>query len=122
MQAEAAAVDDVTTKIIAGLIILLCLAVGLLGLILPIIPGLLFLAIAAVIAAKYSPELERLLRQNRTMSGYMDSADGFVDLNLAKKAQLAGLLCLKMLIDGVAFAVSAVTKLVKFAATKYRER
>jgi hypothetical protein len=52
----------------------------------------------------------------------MDSADGFVDLNLAKKAQLAGLLCLKMLIDGVAFAVSAVTKLVNFAATKYRER
>jgi uncharacterized membrane protein YbaN (DUF454 family) len=120
MQVEANAVDDVTTKVIAGLIILVCLALGLLGLILPIIPGLLFLAVAAIVAARYSPELDRWLRQNRTMSEYLDRTEGFADLSLAKKAQLGGLLCIKMLIDGLAFVISAATKLVNLAATKYR--
>ena len=112
MSSEANLIDNATAKLIALLIILVCLAVGLAGLILPIIPGLLFLGIAALVAARHSPALERMFRSNPTMNGYMDSTDGFIDLPLAKKVQVGALLCLKMLIDGVAYVVSAVAKLI----------
>jgi uncharacterized membrane protein YbaN (DUF454 family) len=112
MSSQANPIDNVTAKVIACLVILVCLAVGAVGLILPLIPGLLFLAIAAIVAAKHSPALERVLRRNRTMSGYLDSTDGFLALTLPKKIQFGALLCLKMLIDAVAFVVSLVAKLV----------
>jgi len=112
MSSQANPIDNVTAKVIACLFILICLAIGAVGLILPIIPGLLFLAIAAIVAAKHSPALERVLRRNRTMSGYLDSTDGFLALTLPKKIQFGALLCLKMLIDAVAYVVSLVAKLV----------
>ena len=65
-------IDNATAKLIACVVILVCLAVGLAGLILPIIPGLLFLGLAALIAARHSPALERLFRSNATLSGYLD--------------------------------------------------
>jgi uncharacterized membrane protein YbaN (DUF454 family) len=105
-------IDDATAKLIACVIILACLAIGLAGLILPLIPGLLFLGIAALVAARHSPALERMFRSNATLSGYMDSTEGFLDLPLAKKIQLGGWLCLKMLIDAVAYVVSVVAKLM----------
>jgi len=46
------------------------------------------------------------------MSGYLDSTDGFLALTLPKKIQFGALLCLKMLIDAVAYVVSLVAKLV----------
>ena len=104
-------IDGATAKLIAVVVILVCLAVGLAGLILPLIPGLLFLGIAALIAARHSTALERLFRSNATLSGYMDSTEGFVDLPLSQKIQLGGWLCLKMLIDAVAYVVSVVAKL-----------
>jgi uncharacterized membrane protein YbaN (DUF454 family) len=104
--------DDATAKLIACVIILACLAIGLAGLILPLIPGLLFLGIAALVAARHSPALERVFRGNATLSGYMDSTEGFLDLPLGKKVQIGGWLCLKMLIDAVAYVVAAVAKLM----------
>ena len=120
MKAEAAPIGNVTAKLIACALILVCLVVGAVGLILPIVPGLLFLAIAAIVAARYSPSLARVLRKNRTISGYLDSTDGFLDLPFWRKVQLGGLLCLKMLIDGVAFVVSVTARIVSAAAAKYR--
>jgi uncharacterized membrane protein YbaN (DUF454 family) len=115
MSAHTRSFDNVPAKLIACGVIVACLALGAIGLILPLIPGLLFLAVAAVVAAKFSPAFERMLRQNRTISAYLDRTDGFVDLPLGKKLQVAGLLCVKMLIDGVALLVSLVMRLVKLA-------
>jgi uncharacterized membrane protein YbaN (DUF454 family) len=122
MRAETKPIGSLTAKIIAGALILVCLAVGAIGLLIPIVPGLLFLAIAAIVAAKHSATIDRLLRRNRTMSRYLDSADGFVKLSLARKLQFGALLCLKMLIDGTAFVVTQLARLLSFAVTKYRYR
>jgi hypothetical protein len=109
------------TKLIALLAILACLALGAIGLLLPIIPGLLFLAIAAVIVAKHSPSMDRWLRRNATLGSYLDRADRIHDLPFAKKIQYGSLLCLKMLIDGVAFLVTLTAKLLSFSARRYRQ-
>ena len=107
--------DNLSTKLIACGVIVVCLLLGLAGLILPLIPGLLFIAIAALVAAKLSPRFAETLRQNDTLRGYLDRTEGFTGLPLDKKLRLTGLLFVKMLIDGVALLVAGVMKLVKAA-------
>jgi uncharacterized membrane protein YbaN (DUF454 family) len=107
--------DNVSTKLIAAGVIVVCLLLGFAGLILPLIPGLLFLGIAAVVAAKLSPRFAATLRQNDTLRGYLDRTEGFENLALGDKIKLAGLLFVKVLIDGVAFLVAGVMKLLKAA-------
>jgi uncharacterized membrane protein YbaN (DUF454 family) len=113
MQTETQSFDNVSTKLIAAGVIVVCLLLGLAGLILPLIPGLLFLGLAAIVAAKLSPRFAATLRQNDTLRGYMDRTEGFNELPLDGKIKLGGLLVLKMLIDGVAALVGAVMKLLK---------
>jgi uncharacterized membrane protein YbaN (DUF454 family) len=115
MQTEASNFDSLSTKLIACAVIIACLALGALGLILPLIPGLLFLAVAAVVAAKLSPTVERMMRQSPTLSGYLDRTDGFAALSWGRKIQVACLLCVKVLIDGVALLVAGVMRLVRAA-------
>ena len=107
--------DNISTKLIACGVIVVCLLLGFAGLILPLLPGLLFIAIAAIVAAKLSPKFGDMLRQNETLRGYLDRTDGFVELPPAQKLQLAGLLFLKMLIDGVSLLVTGVMKLLRAA-------
>ena len=115
MQTDTHSFDNISTKLIAAGVIVVCLLLGLAGLILPLIPGLLFLAIAAIVAAKLSPRFAATLRQNDTLRGYMDRTEGFSALPLDGKIKLTGLLLLKMLIDGVALLVAGVMKVLKAA-------
>jgi uncharacterized membrane protein YbaN (DUF454 family) len=109
-----------TAKLVAVLLIVICFAVGAVGLILPIIPGLLFVAIALMLVAKFFPAVDRLLRRNRTMESYLDSADGFGRLSWPGKFRYAGLLCLRMFVDTIALCVYVVSKLLGFAVTRYQ--
>lgn len=115
MSSEIRAVDDVTTKLIACAVIVACLVIGGIGLLLPIVPGLLFIGLAAVVAAKVSPRFERILRRNPTLAGYLDKTDGFGDLPVGAKVRLAALLGVKMLIDGIALLVASVRRLMTAA-------
>jgi uncharacterized membrane protein YbaN (DUF454 family) len=107
--------DNLTTKLIACAVIVACLLFGLAGLILPLIPGLLFIAIAVFVAAKLSPRFAAVVSENETLRGYLDQAERIAGVPLAQKIQVVGLLLLKMLIDGVAFVVAGVMKVVKAA-------
>jgi uncharacterized membrane protein YbaN (DUF454 family) len=118
MKIDAGSMGNLTTKLIACMLILVCLAVGAVGLIVPVIPGLLFLTIALIILARHVPSVDRRLRQNRTLRGYLDSADGFLDLSFPKKVRYGCLLCLRLVIDAVAFVILAASKLVGFAVVK----
>ena len=107
--------DNLSTKLIACGVIVVCLLLGLAGLILPLIPGLLFIAIAVFVAAKLSPRFATMVRENDTLRGYLDQADRIAGVPGAQKIKVVGLLFLKMLIDGVALLVAGVMKLVKAA-------
>ena len=115
MQTDTHPFDNLSTKLIACAVIVACLLLGLAGLILPLIPGLLFIVIAAFVASKLSPRFGAALRENDTLRGYLDQADRVAGVPLAQKVQVVGLLLLKMLIDGVALLVAGVMKLVKAA-------
>jgi uncharacterized membrane protein YbaN (DUF454 family) len=98
-------------KIIACVTVVACVAIGIIGLVLPIIPGLLFLAIAVVIVARHVPWLEARLRRHRGIGKHLDRSNAFLSLSLPAKMQVAGLLCVKMLLDGLAFLSAVVGRL-----------
>jgi uncharacterized membrane protein YbaN (DUF454 family) len=96
----------ISAKALVFLAIAICLALGLIGLVLPIIPGLLFLAIAAVLLAPHVPALGGWMRRSPMMSRYMDDAERLGDLNLEDQLKLGFFLSLRMLIDGIRFGVA----------------
>lgn len=120
MTTETGIIGRLGATLIACVLIFVCVAVGAVGLILPVVPGLLFLAIALMILARLSPSLDRRLRRNRTIARYLDSADGFSRLSLMKKFQYGCLLCLRLFVDAIACLVFLAAKVLGFAVVKYQ--
>ena len=120
MNTRARWIGSLTAKLLAFLLIVLCFAVGAVGLVLPIIPGLLFLAIALMLVASFFPAVDRRLRRNRTISSYLDSAEGFRGLGWPARIRYGFWLTLRLFVDTVAFCVYGVSKLLVFAVGKYQ--
>lgn len=117
---DSGAEQSLLIRILACFFILICLAAGIVGLILPIIPGLLFLALAAMIAARHSPATDRWLRKNRVLGSYLDSGRGFFKLDWRGKIQFLLWLCLKIFIDTILLVFAFCAGLLSFSVRKYR--
>jgi uncharacterized membrane protein YbaN (DUF454 family) len=99
-------------KLLALVFLLLCVAIGIAGIILPVIPGLLFLAVAVIIAARLFPPLERRLRRNEMFAPYMERTDRFWTLSLQGKVKFVFWLTLKILWDSCVLVMHYASKLV----------
>lgn len=94
---------QISGQVLVVLVIVACLALGLIGLILPIIPGLLFLAIGAILLAPHIPALGDWMRRSPVMSRYMDDAEKLHTLEFPDQLKLGFFLSLRMLIDSLKF-------------------
>lgn len=120
MKGEAGFVGKLLARLVACLLIVMCFALGAVGLILPVIPGLLFVAVALMLVARYFPAIDRRLRTSRTIGSYLASAEGFGRLSWPRKLEYGCLLCLRLFVDVVAFCVYATSKALGFAVQKYQ--
>lgn len=100
-----------TDKMAVCAVVAACLALGAIGLILPVIPGLLFLAIAVALVVRHLPWLDARLRRHRTIGKQLDRSDAFLELGLADQIKAVALLSLKMLLDTLAFIAALPSKL-----------
>jgi uncharacterized membrane protein YbaN (DUF454 family) len=120
MKMKTMPIESLPAKLLAGIAVLACLVVGAVGLVLPIIPGLLFLAIGGVIIAKVFPSIERKFRSTRRIGRQLDRADSFFELSPLQKLQLGGLIGAKILLDTLDFLASSANKLRLLAVGKHR--
>lgn len=104
-QAQRASGPHWALKLLALGLLLLCVAIGMVGLILPVIPGLLFLAFAVIIAARLCPPLGRRLRRNTLFAEYMHKSDHFARLSLQGKLKFAFWFAAKVLWDSCVLLV-----------------
>ena len=109
-------VDVLPSKLLACLLALVCVVVGTVGLVLPIIPGFLFLILAVLIVARHFPTIETWLRKSRTFDRHMDRADSFMELPALDKVRVSGLICVKIVLDTLAFVGGMAGKVLDFAA------
>ena len=89
------------TKIMVLAQLLFFIILGLLGLLIPVIPGLVFLMIAALIAARYFPALETWLHKNRYSAECMHISNRFSNLDIRDKARLCFWGTLKFTLNGI---------------------
>ena len=105
---------DWVASVFAFAILVLCVAVGLLGLLLPVLPGLLFLAFAALIAARLFPRFEVTLRRNRFFAPYLDQSQNFMQLSWRGQLRFVCWMTLKVIVDGIRMLLVAITRLISY--------
>lgn len=84
--------------------------IGLAGLILPIIPGILFLFLAALLLAKVSSRFDALLHKNENMRTWRRRWDTSNALPLLQRVKLSLLLVARAVVNGVETAVNSLNK------------
>lgn len=100
------------STLLALCFLLLCVAIGMVGLILPIIPGFLFLMLAALLAARLFPALGRRLARNPWFRSHLQRTCQFAGLSMRGKAQLLCWITLRLLLDGFLWLVAALAWLM----------
>jgi uncharacterized membrane protein YbaN (DUF454 family) len=110
------------STLLALCLLLLCVAIGMVGLILPIIPGFLFLMLGALLAARLFPALERRLGRYTWFRNYLDKTRQFEGLTWRGKAQLTAWLVVRLLVDAVLVIVAALAWLLRFAFSRPEAR
>ena len=84
--------------------------IGLVGLILPIIPGVLFLFLAALLLAKVSSRFDALLHKNENMRTWRRRWDTSNALPLLQRVKLSFLLVARSVVTGVEATVNSLKK------------
>ena len=84
--------------------------VGLVGLILPIIPGILFLILAAMLLAKISRRFDALLHKNENMRTWRRRWNTSNALPLLQRVKLSCLLVARAVVNGVETTVNSFNK------------
>ena len=93
----------------AGLVLVgLLTLVGLVGLILPIIPGILFLFLAALLLAKISSRFDALLHRNENMRTWRRRWDRSNALPMLQRVKLSFLLVARAVVNGVEATVNSL--------------
>lgn len=80
---------------------LLFLAMGVVGLIIPIIPGILFLAGAVYMLSRGSERVRQYAESHPKLSRVQARMNQMDAISMAERAQVAGLLVLKTTVAGV---------------------
>ena len=96
-----ALVKTIIGKIFILAQVLFFIALGILGLLLPIMPGFVFLMIAALIAARYFPAFESRLNRNRYTAECMRMHNRFVNLHIWDRVRLCFWGSLKFTLNGI---------------------
>jgi uncharacterized membrane protein YbaN (DUF454 family) len=65
-----------------------CLVLGLVGLLIPVIPGVIFLAIAAIFLARVSTKMDRWVKSSPFMSNTQSRMDSMAQLNWPDRVRL----------------------------------
>lgn len=105
--------NGLLAKILALTLVAACVVLGAVGLLLPIVPGLLFLAVGAVIAARQFPSLDARLRTHPTLGTHLRVADRLRYVGFGEKVRVAGWLCARMLLDGFVLARAAALRMAR---------
>ena len=87
-------------------LVVCCLFIGLMGLILPIIPGFLFLFFAAILLARVSSRFKYLLHNHGTIKAWMKHWHSTTALSIPQRAKLVFWVVARSTVKGIESVVS----------------
>lgn len=99
-----------TLYLVAGVALLI---VGLIGLVLPVIPGLLFLIVAVWVLAKVSSRVRAFSHRNETLRAFHHRLDRVGTVRFLDRVKVVGLTLLDLTVRGIEETVQLVANLFK---------
>lgn len=99
-----------TLYLVAGVALLM---VGLMGLVLPVIPGLLFLVVAVWLLAKVSRRVRAFSHRNETLRAFHHRLDRVGSVRWFDQVKVVGLTLLDVTVRGIDSGIRLVTNLFK---------
>ena len=100
----------VLTKVICIALIVCFVVVGLIGLVLPIIPGLIFLFIAVILLARISSRFDAVLKRNSTFQGWMKHADTINSLSFSQRVRLSFWMSARIITNAIESGINQFKK------------
>ena len=100
----------VLTKVICIALIACFVVVGLIGLVLPIIPGLLFLFIAAILLARISRRFDAILKRNSSVHRWMKHADTINGLSISQRVRLSFWMAARLITNALESGINQFKK------------
>jgi uncharacterized membrane protein YbaN (DUF454 family) len=91
-------------------LVAICVVLGLVGLVLPIIPGVVFLALAAIIFAKVSTRFNFFLTTHSKYRRLKDFRRSVTALSVPQRVRLSFWVAARTVVNSVESAVNFVTK------------
>jgi len=102
-------------KLLALLFLGVCLVLGVIGAILPILPGIVFFGFAALIAAWLFPSLRKVFERQPQLNRYLNATDGIATLPWRQQLHVVGWVGLRIVVDSFRLLFQALTRLMRFA-------
>ncbi len=106
-------VERTANKLISFTLIGIFIVLGILGLALPILPGILFLLIAAIMASRHSPALANYLEQNPYTAKSVHMSHRFSHLDFLGKVRICAWGVLKITMDSVEWGIRVIRKILR---------
>lgn len=106
-------VKQATDKIISIVLFLVLVAIGILGIVLPILPGIPFLIVAAIIASRHIPALERYLQQHPYTAKSLRQSRRFSGLTLWAKIRFCCWAFLQMAVDCIEWSIAFIRRVFR---------
>ncbi len=100
-------------KILFTVVALFCVMVGLIGLILPVIPGVVFLIVAVLLLSRVSPRLARWVRQKPEMNRAQNRFDAMGRLNWGERVRLCFWMTMSGILHGTVIAGSIISRCMR---------
>lgn len=99
------ALMTVPMKIIYVALAMVCILIGIVGLILPMMPGLVFLAVAILLLARVSRRFDVWARRNPRLRTFRQRITAMSTVRMTDRFKLAGWMTLDALVKGAACAI-----------------
>jgi len=97
-------------KALCTVLIAICVVIGVIGLVLPIIPGILFLFIAAFLLAKISPRFETIFKGTSALGKMRKFRRSVTALSIPQRLKLSFWVAARTLVNTVETGVRFVKK------------
>jgi uncharacterized membrane protein YbaN (DUF454 family) len=90
-----------STKVLYGLLAVACVVIGLVGLLIPIIPGLLFLLGALYLVGRISTRVQRWSDRQPRLQRMHARLEGMRHVSIMDRMKVVGLSCLEVVTRGL---------------------
>lgn len=105
-------------KLVYLVIGVLCLMLGVIGLVIPIIPGILFLMAALYLLNRGSRRIKKFTQKNPRVLLMQQRMNQFGEINIADRVRLAGWMAMDAGIKSAQLAARGMSRAGRFVAEK----